>query len=174
MKKVMQTIAVIAMLLSPLALGGNALAASTCQVGYTGPNSDNLCVATTTYQCNVVDNTIVDIVGQNTQISLSGNSNGGSASTGTATNTNGVTFTATVRNQACTVVATVPATPVTPAAQPVAPTPAVTAPQKVTAAALPNTDSGSPLVAAAIATSALGAGAVLVRLATSAYVRIKA
>lgn len=175
MKKVMYAIAVAAVLLSPLTIGGSVSAAGTCQIGYTGPNSDNLCVSTTVYACNVVNNTMVEVGNDNLQVTVTGDASGGSASTGSTTNNNGVTFTATVDNQDCSVVATVPATVVAPPTRTVeqkAPAPVV-APQKVTAKVLPNTDSASPLTTLGLVVGSLGAGAILVRLAMSLYTNTK-
>lgn len=174
MKKVMQMVAVVAMTLTPLALGGTALAVSTCQVGYTGPNSNNLCVSTTKYACNAVNNTTVNVQNGNVQVAVSGDASGGSASTGSATNSNGVTFTATVENRVCTVVATVPATVTPPPVHTTEKTPTpVVAPQKVTATALPNTASSSPLAVIGWTVGAFGVGAILVRLAMSFLNRAK-
>ena len=121
MKILKQTIMTLAVVLAPFAATPVALA-DTCENGYTGPNSDNLCTNTTTYTCTVNNENNIAVVNDSTQVALSGNSSSGGntgsggAQTGTATNTNGVTFNVTVTNGTeeqgfCAVTASVPATP---------------------------------------------------------------
>ena len=179
MKKLQQTLVVGALLAVPMAVSTTASAASTCQVGYTGPNSNNQCTSTTTYQCEVVNDNTVNVVNDNTQISVSGDAtNGddtttGGAQTGSATNSNGTTFTALVENNECSVVATVPATQ-TPTTKPSgsgAVKAEVPAPAKPVAPLLANTagDNTAGFVAGLIAVAA--ASLATVRVATSAYAR---
>lgn len=127
MKRLIQTLVTLAVVLAPFAAAPIASAA-TCENGYTGPDSNNICTTTVVYKCTVINETTASIVNDNTQVALSGNASsgdntsGGGAQTGTATNTNGVTFNVTVTNSTpeeklCSVQASMPATPtpVTPA-----------------------------------------------------------
>lgn len=107
------------MALVPFALAAPVSAQSTCQIGFTGPNSNNECTSTTEYVCKIKNDTTVSVDNENVQIAVSGNASGsgntssGDVKTGSATNSNNVTFTATVTNPTtCNVVATVPATQV--------------------------------------------------------------
>lgn len=116
------TAAVIA--LTPFAVGGTAFAAGTCQIGYTGPDSNNNCTLTSTYTCTVKNKTDFDIVNDSNQrvasgtASSTGNTSGGGATSGSASNSNGTNFNVSIdnSNDTCTVVKTVPATttPTTP------------------------------------------------------------
>ena len=182
MKKMKQTIVALAAVLAPIAMAPLASAASTCANGYTGPDSNNLCTSTTTYECTAVNNNTVTIVNDNTQVTVSGgatggdNTAGGGAQTGSATNTNGVTFNVTLKNETCTAIATVPATP-TPTPTPETPgkgAVAVTAPSASVPKTLAKTSGdslGNYVVGAVIAL----AGAVgLSRIALSVYSRFKA
>ncbi len=117
MKKLKQIVATVVLVLAPFTTAGIA-AADTCEIGYTGPNSENLCVSEQEYTCTVTNENEVTIDQTNQQITVSGdanntdNTNGGGAQSGSATNENNVTFNVTVENdEVCTVVATVPATP---------------------------------------------------------------
>ncbi|MEP7204638.1 MAG: hypothetical protein ABI716_00395 [Candidatus Saccharibacteria bacterium] len=122
MNKLSQILAVGVMTVTPFLAGSSASALGSCAIGYTGPDSNNQCISTTSFECTVTNNTDVTIVNDNTQFTVSGNAGttgnttAGSTSTGTATNSNGVTFNATVTNGAtpslstCSVVASVPAT----------------------------------------------------------------
>lgn len=101
----------------PLAMSVPAAAEGTCQIGYTGPNSDNMCTSKQQYTCTIVNNNNVSIDNQNLQVAVTGSAtnstdtNSGDARTGSATNSNNVTFNATVTNTGvCTAVASVPAT----------------------------------------------------------------
>lgn len=121
MKKLQQTLVSLAAVMGSLAIVPTVSAAGTCQNGYTGPDSSNLCTSTTTYTCHVNNDNKAVIDNTNTQISLSGdgttsgNTTGGNTQTGSATNSNGVTFNVSVKNgDICTTTATVPATPETP------------------------------------------------------------
>jgi hypothetical protein len=113
----------------------------------------------------VENNTVTVLDGQNTQVAVSGDSEGNSAATGSATNSNGVTFNVTVTNNeseegVCSVVATIPAI--------VTPTPT---PQSGGGGALvlPNTSSDQSLAYITAFAVALGLGALVVRLAATAY-----
>ncbi len=190
MKKIKQTIVTLAAVLAPIAMAPVVSAVGTCANGYTGPDSNNLCKSTTTYECTVNNNNTVTIVNDNTQVAVSGgatsgeNTSGGNTQTGTATNNNGVTFNVTVTNGGgggetgiCTATATVPATP-TPEV-PVTPTPgkgavAVVAPSTTAPKALAKTsgDQLSGYVVGAIVALASTLG--LSRIALSVYGRLKA
>ncbi len=183
MKKLKQTVVTLAAVLAPLAMAPLASAVGTCANGYTGPDSNNLCTSTTTYECTAVNNNTVTIVNDNTQVAVSGgatsggNTSSGSAQTGSATNSNGVTFNVTVKNETCTATATVPATP-TPIV-PVTPNPgkgavAVVAPSTTAPKALANT-SGDPLSSYVVGAIIALAGTLgLSRVALSVYGRLKA
>ena len=187
MKKLKQTIVTLATLLAPIAAAPLASAAGTCANGYTGPDSNNVCTSTTTYQCTATNDNKAVITNDNTQVSLTGeatsgdNTGSGNAQTGSATNTNGVTFNVVVKNETCTVVATVPATPETPAT-PATPQPVggqgavmpVAAPKATAPRALANT-SGDSLAGYVTGGIIALAGALgLSRAAVSLYGRLKA
>ena len=170
-----------ALLIAPFMASTTASAEGSCQIGYTGPNSDNLCVSTTTYECTINNNNTVTVINDNTQVSLSGDANnegndeGSSVQTGSATNNNNVTFDVTVTNgEDCTVVATVPVT-TTPTPTPVTTTPtvkqAVPAPAKSAAPVLANTfgDSTTGFVAGLLSVTALGL--VTLKIALASYAR---
>lgn len=137
MNKLQQTLLAGALVVSPLLMTASVGAigvttaptgAQTCEVGFTGPNSNNQCVSETQFECEIVNDNKVNIVNENFQVAVSGNASGeggaetGGALTGSATNDNGVTFDVTVKNTGvegtpvCTVVATT--VPVTPAPTP--------------------------------------------------------
>lgn len=171
MKKLVRIVTTAVIALTPIIFGGSAFAAGTCGVGFTGPDSNNVCTSTTSYVCTIVNDTTASVTNQNVQVAVSG-SGTGTVLTGSATNSNGTTFNVTVNNASklCMVVATVPAT-VTPATP--APATTVSAPQKVTAKALPNT-AGNPMIEnIALLVALLGAGVVASRIAVSVYSRIK-
>lgn len=100
----------------------------TCDIGYTGPDSSNVCTSTTTYKCTVTNKNEVEIKNDNDQVvgsgsvSVSDNTQGGSAGSGEVANVNGGTFSVVITNPApsteqpgvCTATSKVPATPVTP------------------------------------------------------------
>ncbi|HUC96452.1 MAG TPA: hypothetical protein VMR16_02175 [Candidatus Saccharimonadales bacterium] len=183
MKRVSQILVTAAILLAPWAVSGTAFAASTCQVGYTGPDSNNQCVSTKTFTCNVDNNNNLATVTYNNQTAYSGisltqdNTQGGSSSSGSATDTNGVTYNVTVNNgessnQTCVVAATVPATPIAATATtPTGGVGAVTAPKTVAATALPNTSSNLTSEYLVTLASALGIGAIASYLVATVYSR---
>lgn len=179
MKKLSSLLATLGILLAPLAIGGTAAAESTCPIGYTGPNSQNLCESTTTYTCTVNNDNKIVFKNNNTQVAITGDAINGTS--GSATNSNGVTFTGTItNNNVCVATATVPAiTPVPVTPVPVTPaqaTPAPTVtPERAVAqpAVLPNTASSSPLVYVAALVGLLGIVAVVSRLAVMLYGHFK-
>lgn len=193
MKKLSLLGAALAVMLTPLAFGATSYAAEgTCAIGFTGPDSHNLCTSTTTYKCNVENNNVLVFDNNNNQVATTGSASGdsstsaGDSTSGSATNTNGVTFTTTVKNdaaQTCTVVAT--SAPVTPVVTP--PTEHVVTPQGAgavggagagavspTPTTLANTATISPAMIVAGLIGVLGASIVAARLAVSAYGHYKA
>lgn len=191
MKRLKQTIVILAVVLAPLApfVLVPVASASTCENGYTGPDSNNLCTNTTTYTCTVSNDNKIAIVNDNTQVSLSGdaeseeNTEAGGAQTGTATNTNGVTFNVVVTNptvgdELCVVTATVPATPTPTPPAPVVPAGqgavAVTAPKAVVPQSLAKTSGDSMAGYVIGSTVVLAAAFGLSRAAVFAYGRYKA
>ena len=176
MKKLSFLLATFSLAVATLTGGATAFAGSTCDIGFTGPDSKNICTATTTYTCKVTNNNKIDFYNENEQVAasgdatVSGNTSGGTAMTGTATNSNGTTFNATVTNgDVCTAVVTKPAnvTPETPApgagavvpqnVQPQATTTVTPGRGAVTPTVLPNTNATSPvLTTVLIATIAAG------------------
>ena len=149
MKRIVKLMAV-AFALLPLLVGASVSAQqATCSVGYTGPDSHNMCTSTTRYECTVTNTNDVTITNSNNQtvasgtVTTSGNTTGGTSTSGTVTNTNGSTFNVTITNSnpnttgVCTATAVVPATTVTP----VTPSGSGAAAAK----ALPYTSADSPL-----------------------------
>lgn len=187
MKKLLLSVAMAAVGVMSLAAGTSAYA-DTCQVGYTGPDSRNICTSTTTQSCVVTNDNTVDVDGTNVQLSSSGsatsggNTSGGTAQSGSATNTNGTTINVTVTNPgSCTVTRSVPATPSAPSSpgtgagkqtQLTANKPVV-APKKATANVLPNTSNGSQLPALLGLIGALGLTGLAVRGGVAVYSRVK-
>lgn len=181
-------------LLTGIASGGAAHAESgtaTCPINFTGPDSKNICTSETHFTCAVNNENQIIFRNDNNQIvgtgnaTITDNTSGGSSATGSATNSNGVTFNGTVTNENnCVAVATVPATVVPAAAQPVAPvaapTPAVTttpgrgAIQATQPQVLPNTAADSPLTAGALVIGLAGTVLLVARLAVVAYGRFGA
>ena len=173
MKKLLKVLAVAVFALTPLILSSSASAQAVCDIGYTGPNSQNLCTSVTEYSCSVTNTNMVKIVNSNNEVVASGtvgnsgNAQGGNAASGSVTNTNGATFSVTIVNpgfeSTCVATAVVPATepeaPVTQTPNPVQPTATGSG-----VAVLPRTDStiaSTVLVAiagslAAIATLGVG------------------
>ena len=136
MKKLLKVLAVAVFALTPFLAGFSASAASTCQIGYTGPDSNNQCTSVTKYTCTINNTNTVTITNDNNQVvasgtvSVSGNGQGGSATSGATINNNGTTYSVTITNSnpaletpgTCTATVVIPATetPSTPA--PVQPT----------------------------------------------------
>ncbi|MDN5275402.1 MAG: hypothetical protein JWN33_51 [Candidatus Saccharibacteria bacterium] len=181
MKKTIQTLLLAILGFTTLVVASNVSAVSTCQIGYTGPDSNNKCVAETTYTCSIKNTNTVTIDNDNTQVAVSGNTEssgstgGGLAQTGSATNTNGVTYNVTVtNNDVCKAVATVPATET--------PTPgqggagsvqgvSVTAPAKTTPTVLANTSSDWSLANLAVIAGLVTAGVLVIRSVVAVYSR---
>jgi len=169
MKRLSQLLAAVAVtFLAPLSISGVAFAVSTCGVGFTGPDSQNMCTSVETYSCSVTDTNTVDITNSTEQsvfsgaVSASGNTSGGSSTSGSVTNTDGTTFSVTIINATgenqtegtCTAAVVVPAveTPET-----VQPTSATATPVQT----LPITSGDSPLIIVAIIAGVAVIGAAL-------------
>ena len=176
MKKLLKVLAVAIFAVTPFVISSSASAQATCEIGYTGPDSQNLCRSVTEYACSVTNTNKVDIRNSNNQVVASGtvgntgNTQGGNSTSGTVTNSNGTVFAVTITNPGlegtCVATAVVPATePPTPTT-PTTPTTPVqpTASGRVTA--LPQTDGGYVktvlvIVAGSLAViAALGIGGV--------------
>lgn len=158
-----QTLIVVALVLAPLAVVSAAGAAeATCEVGFTGPDTNNMCVSTETYACEVENDTTVNIINTNTQVAISGDVSGDGTQTGSATNDNDVTFNVTVTNgEECVVMATIPATPA-PTSQPEEAKETVPAPEKPVAPVLATTSGNSVamIVAAILGMAVVGLAAL--------------
>lgn len=128
MKKLSKILVGAAIAVLPLLAGPPVSAQSfTCQIGYTGPDSNNKCVSTTKYECTVNNTNNVTIKNTNTQeattgdVTVNSNTTGGSGTSGTVSNTNGSTFNVVINNGGgeegpgvCEATEVIPATPVTP------------------------------------------------------------
>lgn len=175
MKKMSILGATLALLLAPLAFTATVNAASTCPIGFTGPNSQNLCESEAHYTCEVENNTAVIIDNSNNQVATTGDATNGSS--GSATNSNGTTFTTTISNEGtCTVAATTSV--VTPPATPTVSTPPAPVAPPVAASVqprtLPNTATLSPTMTLASLAGLLGLAIVGSRLVVATYGRFKA
>lgn len=175
MKKLSQILAITAIVLAPFATSNLAFATATCQEGYTGPDSNNLCISIKEYECTVNNTNTIAIVTENDQTAGSGtsvninNTQSGSSSTGSATNSNGVTFNVTVDNGndgkgICTVAATIPATP-----EPKKEVEVVVVPKKETPAVLATTSGDIASEYLVMSAMALGIGSVVSYMAAKAY-----
>ena len=187
MKKLQQTLIIGALLLPPLAItqvaGAELPEGATCPTGFrmeqTGPGSKNTCVSETTYTCTIDNDNKIVITNESTQdafsseVTLSDNTGGGDAQSGSVENTNGGNFYVTVTNpsgdidpRTCAVVATI--APIIPEEKPV-PTEVVPAPE-VKAAPKLATTAGDNTVA--IVAGVLGATTVtLAGLKTASWLR---
>lgn len=127
MKRLLKLAVVAAFALSAITVGAPASAqqaTGTCEIGFTGPNSQNMCTSTTTYTCTVTNTNTVTITNNSNQdavsgqVVVSGNGSGGGAQSGTVTNNNGTVFSVVITNPdplsqnngTCTATVTVPAT----------------------------------------------------------------
>lgn len=122
MKRLMKLMVIVAIAISPFLTGASASALQgTCEIGYTGPNSENMC--TMTYKCSVTEsntNTVRITTDDDQEVASgsvqnSGNTGGGSGTSGTVTNTSGTVINVTIKNpsteaEACVATSTVPAT----------------------------------------------------------------
>lgn len=186
MKRISRILTALVIGLIPLVVSSStfAQAASTCQIGFTGPDSNNMCTSTTTYTCEVTNNNNVTITNSNGQtaasgqVTTSGNGQGGNSTSGTVTNSNGTVFNVTITNAGedsqgtCVATQTVPATPPpTTSVQPTV-TPAATTPA-ASPATLPHTSGDMSGTILAIIVMVLGAGAVATTATALVYRHIK-
>ena len=184
MKRILKILSVVVIAFVPMVVGTSAYAQATCQIGYTGPDSNNMCTSTTTYDCTVTNTNEVTIVNTNTQeavsgtVTTSGNTTGGNSTSGTVSNSNGTVFNVTITNptvdtdpQTCVATLTVPATnPPTPVQPPAQPQPSGGG----GAAELPNTSGDDSGTIFATVLAILGVGALGTAVAALAYRRLKA
>lgn len=184
MKKLQQTLVVGALLIAPFAISQPASAA-TCEVGFTGPNSDNLCVSEATYTCKINSDNYITVVNNNKQTvasgsaTVGGNGDGGSAQSGSVTNENGVTFDFSITNpgegeegSVCRILAaTVPSTPEAPVVEP--PKETVPAPEKKAAPVLARTAADSTVAIVATVLGVAVASLTVGKLAAAVIARRK-
>ena len=188
MKRLSQLLATIAVtVLVPLVTSGAASAASTCDIGYTGPDSNNMCTSIEKYQCSVTNTNAVDIKNSTNQSVYSGsvtvgsNTTGGSATSGTATNNTGTTFSITINNGTAGTLGTCTAAVVVPASN----TPETVTPPATTTTtstqpsggggavrSLPVTSEESPLGTIAIVAGSTAVVAILSAVGASLYRRL--
>lgn len=179
MKRVSRLLVAIVIALVPIAFGASVSAKATCQIGFTGPDSKNMCTSTVAYECKVTNTNTVTITNTNTQEAVSGtvstsdNTQGGTTTSGTVANTNGSTFNVVIKNSTnqqdpdtCTAVLTVPATE---PPKPVQPVNETTPPPS-----LPGTSSGSGETALMVVLGTLGLAALGTTIGTLLYRRSKA
>lgn len=122
MKRIYQLAVVAALLIAPLALSTPTFAAFKCEVGFTGPSSDNKCTSEQEFTCDIQNENTIKINDSNEQeaatgtADVSGNTTGGNAVSGSASNSNGATYNFTVtnngENNVCLAHKVVPATEV--------------------------------------------------------------
>lgn len=163
MKKLAAALMVGALVIIPFVGGARVQAqAFTCDVGYTGPDSNNMCTSTTQYACTVTNENTVSITNEVDQevasgeVSVGGNAEGGNSTSGTVTNDSGVSFSVVItgpdlqneEEATCIATASVPATP--PPAPAPEPEPEPTEPEVLAATdaaptVLPATSSGSSI-----------------------------
>ena len=191
MKKLPFLLATLSVAVIGLAGAGTAHAEATCDIGFTGPDSKNICTSETKFTCEIENNNTIVFKNENGQTAATGNAvvsengEGGNATSGSATNENGTTFNGTVTNDnICVAVVTKPAnvTPETPVA-PVtpgrgqveaAPVAQVTPGrgQAVVPAMLPDTSAVSPVVVTLVIASVAATVLAGTRLAIATYGRI--
>ena len=97
-----------------------------CTITDTGPDSNNTCTVSDSYTCRVENDTVIIVDSNNQQVATSGsasgtgNTGGGNVTSGSATNSNGITFDFTITNgeegasPVCTVATVTTPDPVTP------------------------------------------------------------
>jgi hypothetical protein len=190
MKKLLQILAVGVVAMMPLAFTNSASALGTCEIGFTGPDSNNQCISKTEYECTIINNTAIEVTNENFQVAVSGDATGsdnnesGIVRSGSSVNDNGLTFNATVTSdgdgEICAVVAVVPATNppvVTPgagSAQPeVVPAPVGGGGGAAGVAVLPETSSDMTMTYLASLVGILGLGTLVARGAVLAYSQLR-
>lgn len=172
---------VLALLVTvPLVGTGSAVATGgSCPIGYTGPDSDNRCVSKTIYSCEVSNNNVIKVDGENAQGSISGSTSdtgttqSGSVQTGSATNSNNQTFNITITSGGlCQAVQTVaPTTPTTPTTTTKTPTTSPVASPTPTKLANTSGDNTGFLVVAGLSVAGLTALAIKFGLPLAKYLR---
>lgn len=188
MKKLSFLLATLSLAVVSLAGAGVAHAEATCDIGFTGPDSKNICTSETKFTCEIENNNTIVFKNENGQTAatgnatVSGNGEGGNATSGSATNENGATFTGTITNDnICVAVVTkpanvVPEAPVTPGRGQVeaAPVAQVTPGrgQAVVPTVLPDTSGVSPLIVTLVITGIAASVLAGTRLAIATYGRI--
>jgi hypothetical protein len=174
MKKLLKVLVVAVFALVPLIVSSSASAQAMCEIGYTGPDSNNMCTSVTKYTCSLTNTNDVKIVNLSNQevtsgtVINSGNSQTGGSTSGSVSNENGTTFSVVITNPGtlgtceakAVVPATEPATPVTPT------TTTNTTPVQPTAtgsgvASLPKTDSNFSSTALIMVVGSMAAIATL-------------
>lgn len=174
-------------------------ATDSCTISDTGPNSSNSCVVKEDFECEVKNENDFEVVNKNTQEATSGkatvedNTDGGDATSGSATNSNGTVIDVSIDNSgACVVTAVRPPAPVVPgggagddddddngngAARPVgglgAVRPVVAPGQGAAPAVLPETSAESTIGLVAGLITALGMTIVGSRAAVSAFSKMQ-
>ena len=104
MKRIYQLAVVAGLLVAPFMVSTPAAAAFECEVGFTGPNSENMCVSEQEYTCDIENETTIRINDSTEQeaatgtADVSGNTSGGDAVSGSASNSSGTTYNFTVTN----------------------------------------------------------------------------
>lgn len=96
-------------------------ATDSCSISDTGPDSTNTCVIKEDFECEVENDNKFTVINKNNQEAISGdatvkdNTDGGSATSGSATNSNGTVIEVSIDNSgACVVTAVRPPAPVVP------------------------------------------------------------
>jgi hypothetical protein len=182
MRKFLPILAAIAFALSLLVPSIRVSATSVCPSGFTGPDSDNICKSIKKFTCNVENDTFTVINNENNQVAVSGgslssdNTSGGDARTGSATNSNKVTFKVNVNNEnVCQVAVTTPAVPQGQGAAGGGGggggAGAIAAPSQVTPSVLPNTGSDVVTSYLTFVAESLGIGVVAASIAAVLYRR---
>lgn len=179
---------------SIIALGGaspTVSAETDCSISGTGPGSNNTCESVEDFKCEVKNDNDFTVINKNDQEATSGtaevddNTDGGGASSGSATNSNGTVIDVEIVNGGCVVTAVTappvvtPSAPVTPSVvtpsggqgEVVTPVPAPAGRGAVTT--LPDTGAESAIGIVAGLVALLGATVLGSRFAVSTYGNIK-
>lgn len=105
MKRLYQLVAaVVVAFLVPVLASAPTYAASTCDIGFTGPDSKNMCTSVEKYSCEVQNENNVTIKNSNDQtvasgtVSVNDNNSGGSSASGSVSNSSGTNFSVTITN----------------------------------------------------------------------------
>lgn len=155
MKKLLKVLAVAVFAFVPFVVSSSVSATATCEIGFTGPDSQNVCTSVTEYTCTVTstnDVTIDTTSGQEVAsgpVSNSGNGQTGSSTSGSISNESGTTFAVTITNPS--IGGTCIATAVMPATE--GPTPPSTTPAPIV-----TTSGTTPSITDAVQPTATGSG----------------